>query len=295
MKIITFVILVTLIISGIPGYSENEQPKKISVFVSILPQSYFVERIGGEKVEVNVLVLPGDNHETYSPTPKQITNLSKAEIFFRIGVPFENSLMPKIENTMPDLVIVDTRKGIELRNIENHSHENETEITANKMEEKDPHIWMSPSLVAIQAINIRDALTGFDPESKSGYEENYNLFKKDLDDLDIKLKKVFAPLKDKEIFVFHPAFGYFADSYGLKQVAIEEGGKDPSPKHLLHIVKMAKERGVKVIFAQKHFSKKSAEKIAELIDGAVVLLDPLAKDYIKNMEEMALKIEEALK
>ena len=286
--------LILLLFVTIPLRAEEESSNKIKVFVSILPQVYFVERIGGSNVEVDVLVLPGESPATYNPTPKQMINLSKAQVYFRIGVSFENSIIPVIINTMKNVKVIDTRKDIQLRKITEHHHDGLAEEDDHHEEGSDPHIWMSPPLVKIQAKTIRDTLITLDPNSKTYYEDNYKSFAEDLDNLDKYIRQVFAPLKGHEFFVFHPAYGYFADAYGLKQVAVESGGKEPNPKHLAQLIKMAKEQDVKVIFVQKQFSRESAAAIADAIGGAVVILDPLEKDYIRNLKEMAGKIENAL-
>jgi zinc transport system substrate-binding protein len=119
-------------------------------------------------------------------------------------------------------------------------------------------------------------------------------FQADLDQVNAKIARVLAPMKGKEIFVFHPAYGYFTHRYGLKQVAVETGGKEPSAKQLAALIDKAKAANVKVIFVQPQFDKKNAETVAKTIGGAVVSLNPLAVDYIKNLDEMASKVESAL-
>ena len=263
--------------------------EKIPLFVSILPQAYFVEQIGGERVQVDVLVQPGQSPATYAPTPKQMAKMAGSRVFFRIGVSFENVFIPKIKNSMPKLIIVDTRKGIELAHMDDHE-----DAHGHQHGELDPHTWLDPMLVKEQAKIIRDTLTEIDPQGKKQYEQNFSSVAGELDALHERLTKSLAPVKGKSFFVFHPAFGYFARAYGLHQIAVETGGKQPSGRHLAKLIESARENKVKVLFVQPQFSKKSAETIARAIDGVVVSIDPLAKDYLANMERMAKAVEQAL-
>jgi len=260
----------------------------LNVHVSILPQKYFVERIGEDKVNVDVLVKPGKSPATYSPSPDQIKKLSSSDVYFRIGVPFENGILHKIQS-ITRVMIVDTRKGIELRNMERHHHDDHDK-NQNKSIGKDPHIWMSPLLVKIQAHTIFTTLSTIDPANRDGYKKNYERFVKDLEVLDLHLKTILKNLKGENLFVFHPSFGYFTDAYDLKQVAIETMGKSPKGKALSNIIKLAKKQKTRVIFVQPQFDRYTAQKIASAIKGVVVFIDPLAHDYIDNMENIAQSI-----
>jgi zinc transport system substrate-binding protein len=274
----------------------------LNVQVSILPQKYVVERIGKERVNVDVLVKPGKSPEIYSPSPDQIKKLVSADIYFRIGIDFENGIIDKIKSA-GGLKIVDTREGIDLRDMEAHHREGEDpDPDAGHAEDKenhghtgkDPHIWMSPENVKIQAHTIVKALSGIDPEGGEAYRKNYDLFAKDMDDLDLRLKTILKDLKGENIFVFHPAFGYFTDRYGLHQIAVETMGKAPKGKELSNIIKLAKKEKTRVIFVQPQFDQAAAKKIASAINGAVVSIDNLAYDYPANMEIMAETIARAL-
>lgn len=268
--------------------------KKIPIFVSILPQVFFVERIGGDRVQVDVLVQPGQSPHTYAPTPKQMGKLSEAKVYFRIGVTFENAFVPKLESTMPGLRIVDTRQGITLEKMAAHQEEAE-EPGHIHGEELDTHIWLDPLLVKKQAEIIRDTLAQIDPAGRPLYEKNHAAFAAELDALHARLSRAMAPLQGKSFFVYHPAFGYFAKRYGLQQIAVETGGKSPSARHLGKLIDLAKQQGVRVLFVQPQFSQKSALTVARAINGAVVPLDDLAKDYFNNMTAIAEEVEKAVK
>ncbi|CCK79211.1 metal ABC transporter solute-binding protein, Zn/Mn family [Desulfobacula toluolica] len=272
----------------------------VKVHVSILPQKYFVEQIGRDNVKVDVLVKPGKSPSTYSPSPDQIRNLASSDVYFRIGVPFENGILNKIES-IANARIVDTRKGIALRTVEKHyhgkaahTHDSVHQNVKNAIG-KDPHIWMNPLMVKKQAHTIFQTLSNIDPDHRNIYKTNYDLFSLELDALDKRLKTILKPLKGQNLFVFHPSFGYFTDAYGLKQVAIETMGKAPKGKELSNIIKLAKKQKARIIFVQAQFDRNAAEKIASAIKGTVVSIDPLAYDYPSNMENIAQTIIRALK
>lgn len=267
---------------------------KVRVFVSILPQEYFVERVGGDHVEVKALVRPGHSPATYSVTPSQMVDLARADLFFSTGVPFENALIPRIKANLKKLKIVDTTQGITRRKMNadtgaDHHHDHHSGCD-HSGEGLDPHVWMNPLLVKQQAATICAALCTEDPDNAEKYRKNLKTFSSDLDELNRKLKKALAPVKGRDIFVFHPAYGYFADAYGLKQVAVEAGGKEPSARELISLIKNARKQKVRVVFVQPQFSDKSARVIAREINGTVCKLDPLARDYIKNMTRIARRI-----
>jgi len=294
-KIIFLSVLASLLILYGCGKSEDNKSGKINVFTSILPQKYFVERIGGDRVSVSVLVGPGKSPATYEPLPDQVIALGTADIYFTIGVPFENAFIPKIHKSLQSLKIVDTSEGIKKRTIETHDHDDHGEEEHDhEAGATDPHVWMSARLVKQQALNIYNALSAKDPEGKDFYKKGYDSFISDLDKADAELKKSLAPFKGRTLFVFHPVFGYFADEYGFKQVAIETGGKEPSPSVLEAIIKKAKADKVKVIFVQPEFSRKSAEAVAKAIGGSVITLNPLNPDYLNNLLYIAAEVKKAL-
>jgi zinc transport system substrate-binding protein len=294
-------------VAGARGAPQDAALDKLPVVVSILPQAYFVQRIGGEHVAVEVLVRAGQSPHTYEPTPKQLTALSAARAYFRIGIDFEVALVPRIERMFRNLRIVDTRAGVPLRRMtaeegaaEEHEHgaheQGGHEATAGGAAGRpDPHIWLNPLYVKTQAQTICDALIELDPVHADEYRRNLAAFAADLDRVHAKIAAALAPLKGRDVFVFHPAFGYFTDAYGLKQVPVEIQGKEPTARQLAALIDRAKAARVKVIFVQPQFPAKSAQAVAEAIGGAVVPMDDLPGDYLKSLEEMAGKIGAALK
>ncbi|MBC8199284.1 MAG: zinc ABC transporter substrate-binding protein [Desulfobacterales bacterium] len=268
--------------------STKSNVEKIKVFVSILPQAYFVERVGGDRVDVSVMVDPGQSPATYEPMPKQMVKLGKAKLFFRIGVPFEDVWMDRIGKTNPKMKVIDTRRGIKLLPMKTHHLKAPKQHAGHQQGGlKDPHIWTSLRLVKIQAQNICDALINCDPASKDYYQNNLRTFIDDLNNLDAEIIKNLKDIRVRKFMVFHPAWGYFARDYGLDQIPIEIGGKDPGARELANLIEEAKNDGIKIIFVQKQFSEKSAEAIAAAIGGRIIQIDPLAKDYLNNMKMIA--------
>lgn len=274
--------------------ADDERVSSLRVVVAIPPHKYFAERVGGKQVEVTVLLAPGQSPATFEPTPKQIAHLSEAHVYFRAGVPFENRLVEKIRGTLRDLRIVDTRRDIELLHMSVPHEHGGRESTTCAHDETDPHVWMNPRLAATQARTICDELCRLDPDHAASFRERLVSLLDDLERLDRRIAELLAPFRGREFFVFHPAFGYFAEVYGLTQVAVESGGKEPAAKELASFVRRAEQADVRVIFIQPQFSTRSAEAIAREIDGSVVPLNPLAEDYLANLEHVAKSIRGAL-
>ncbi len=274
-------------------------PAPTPVAVSILPQRYFVEKIGGQFVKVEVMVPPGGTPETYEPRPAQMTALSRARIYFACGVPFETVWLPKMISVNPAILVIHTEKDIKKRAIEAHSHPGEgvKPHSGHCHEEHgdDPHIWLSPPLAVLQARAIFEALAETDPQNRASYEANYRKFASELVELDLFLSRLFGTdTKSRTFMVFHPAWGYFADAYGLRQIPVEVEGKEPKAKELDEFIKRARELGVKTIFVQPQYSPKAAQTIADAVGGRLVEADDLAPDWEKNLRQVAEQIKRAV-
>ena len=198
--------------------SEARSNDKLSVFVSIAPQRYFVQQIGKELVDVHAMVPPGADPHTYEPKPRQMVSLVTAKLYFAIGIEFEAARLKKILSTNPQIKVVHTDEGIQKISMTEGTHHSEGQHDRSGL---DPHIWLSPPLVMIQSRTILKALQEVDPANRSSYEASYKTFMAELVDLDADLKKIFADRQGLRFMVFHPSWGYFARSYGLVQVPIE--------------------------------------------------------------------------
>ena len=279
---------VTACCAGQPGLADDG---KLDVVVSIVPQKYFVERIGGDYVSVSVMVEPGANPATYEPKPEQLKALSSAVAYFSIGVPFEDAWLEKIAAANEDMMMVDTITDIERMPMEAHHHE-EGEYAEGA---PDPHVWLSPELVKVQSQAIYEALAELDPAHEAEYGANLDAFIADIDALEADIEVTLSGLKTKKFMVFHPAWGYFARDFGLEQIPVEVGGQEPSAQELARLVEEARGEGIRVVFAQPEFSTKDAETIAEEIGGQVLLISPLAPDWLENMRTVAQTFADVLK
>ncbi len=343
-KLFLIIFLQSFVVTG-NGFAADKLP----VFVTIAPQKYFVQQIGKDLVDVHVMVQPGADPHTYEPKPQQMVALSRAKIYFAVGIEFEKAHLTRITATNPKLKVIHTDHGIAKLAMEAHHHHgehaeehhetghdhekgehhgedahdkdhhdhdkhaeehHETGHDHEKGEHHgedahdkdhhdhaglDPHIWLSPPLVKIQARTILAALQNADPEHRGHYEANFKAFTAQIDQLDADLKKTFTGKKGLQFIVFHPAWGYFAHAYGLKQVPIEIEGKDPKPAQLKELIQHARENKIRVVFVQPQFSTKSAKLVAMEIGGQVAFADPLAEDWMSNLRRVADKFQAALR
>jgi len=250
-----------------------EASNRIKVVVTILPQAEFVEKVGGERVQVMVMVPPGASPHTYEPTPRQMIEASKAEIYFQVGsgVDFELTFMRKIIEINSEMLVVNCSEGI-------------------KIIDRDPHVWLSPMNAKIMVRNIYDALVKIDPENEEYYHKNMELYLKELDELDVNIHEIFRNVTNRRFMVYHPSWRYFARDYNLTQIPVEKEGKEPTARGLMSLIDQARRLKMRVIFVSPQFDWKKAEVIAESVHGRIVFLDPLAKDYVKNLMSVALEL-----
>lgn len=293
MKPVFVLILLTILLVIFTGcvevpQTEKEINKRIGVVVSILPQAEFVEKVGGDKVQVVVMVPPEASPHTYEPTPSQLKEVSKAKMYAKVGsgVEFELAWMDKIISVNKGMLVIDCSKRMELiegeHDGEPHEHKEEHEHHG-----VDPHIWLSPKNAKIMVENIYQGLIQIDPANQEYYARNKEKYLQELDELDNEITQALSGKKNRKIMVYHPAWAYFARDYGLEQIPIEGEGKEPTPQGIANLIKQAKENNITVIFASLQFSTKSAEVVAKEIDGEVVLISPLEKSYLENMRKVA--------
>ncbi len=271
----------------------------LTVGVSIAPQAWLVDQVGGPYVKPLVLLPPGASPATYEPGPRQLADLGAARLYLAVGVPYERAFLPRLRASQPQLTIAPMQAGIKLRRLEGHHHEGEAghkePLPGHGAGAPDPHVWLGPQQMQIMAVNTAQALGMIDHQHASIYQENLKKVLAELDSLNAELARTLAPLKGRTVLVYHPAYGYLLEAYGLKQEAVELEGKDPGPRRLARLIDEAKADGVKVIFVQPQFNPASAATVAKAIGGVVVSLDPLAYDYLNNLRAMAAKIAQGLR
>lgn len=298
---------------------------EINAVVSILPQKTFVGAIGGDKVAVTLMVKPGNSPHNYEPKPSQMKEIAKADIYFTIGVEFEEAWLDKFADQNKKMKIVHIDHGIAKIEMEEHHHDEQSDHEEEKAEHgnehhhdhheghghndhkeethhdehddhhdhqgSDPHVWTSPLNVKILAKNIYNELVKLDAKNKEYYKTNYEKFLTHIDQTDREITKILSDIpKETKFMVFHPAWGYFARDYGLTQIAIEAGGKNPKPKQVMYLIKEAKEEKVKAVFTAPEFSDKVAKQIATEVGVPVIKASPLNPSWSENLINLAKAI-----
>ncbi len=298
--LISFLIIVSIAaIAGCRKTDDGSMADKPIIVVSILPQQYFVERIASERVNTLVLVGPGQSPHSYEPAPTQMSELAKAKAWVTSGTDFEIGLEPKIAALFTGLRIIHGTDGITFRAMEEHDHEEGEHLEEDEHLEEgehlegtdhenniDRHSWLGREPAKIMAAHIRDALIDIDPALADEYQKNYQELTQEIDETFDALVSSLSPLKGKTVLVFHPSFGYFLDEFGIAQSAIETGGKEPTAKALTELIARAKAERVPAIFVQTQFPVNAARAIAKEAGAQVVPLDPLAPDWLDNIQRM---------
>jgi len=262
---------------------------RLTALATIGPVAWAVERIAGPRARVELLVPGGQSHEAFAPAPRQIEDLTRAAVWFRTVLPFEEALSARIARAAPHLRIVDVTAGVRMRPAEAHGHEG-----GEHAEGVDIHVWLDPQNMKIHARAICETLCALAPSGAEQFRANAAALASELDAVDAAIAAQLAPCKGASMYVFHPAFGYFADRYGLVQRAIEVEGKEPTPRQLAALVARARADGVRTVFVQAQYPARGARHIAASIGAEVAELDPTARDYIANLEGMAALLRAAL-
>ncbi len=298
-----FGLTLLLIVMGTLGFSAGTQEfsasdlgKKPTVVVSILPQQYFAERIGGDLIDILVLVGEGQSPHSYEPTPSQMSQLATADLWFLSGTDFEIALEPKIRSLYPELKIIDGTAGVTFRPMEEHHHDDE-EVLGSDDEQGagqeydqpgniDRHTWLGKQPALIMAGHIVRELSRELPTQVAELHERYEEMVAEIETVFSQLSEQLAPLRGRTIFVYHPAFGYFFDDFGIIQEAVETGGKEPTAKALASLIENAQKEHVAAIFVQKQFPVNTAIKVADAVGANVIALDPLSPDWLENIKDI---------
>lgn len=285
MKPILLVVVAVLLVGCAPAKAPGPA-KGPAVAVSIAPLAAMAATLLGDPGEVATVILPGESPATFDPGPRRMAQFQDARLFFACGVPMENQLLPRLRQGHPVLEIVNVTTGLPRGTLASHDDHDHGDT--------DPHLWLDPHLMRKQVRVMAGDLAVMFPKRAAAILARADSLEAVLTDLDLRLKDELAPVRGRDMFVFHPAFGYLAQAYGLRQVAIEQGGLDPSPRHLARVLEGIKDQGARAVFAQPQFSLGSARAVAREAGIRLVVLDPLAPDYVANMTAMAHAIREAL-
>ena len=261
------------------GNASGNASHRIKVATTIPPLGDFVKAVGGEKVEVTVVVPPGAEPHTFEPTPSLMMNVAKANLYVMNGAGLE-FWMDKLLEANKRMVVVDSSQGVALL------QERKGEI--------DPHVWISLRNAAFQVNNICSGLITVDPANKDYYIKNRDDYLQKLQSLDEELNQTFAGKKNRIFIVHHPAWTYFARDYDLSQVPLMENEKEPGPKYLGEMIDLARRNNITTIFIEPEYNPKAAEVIAREMNARIVTLDPLAENYHETMayagREIALSL-----
>ena len=277
--------ILTLFILSACGNTTQKSEKPI-LTVTLEPLRYFTEAIAGDNYEVVSMVPKGSSPESYDPTPQQLVNLSKSQAYFRIGyIGFEQAWMKKLEANCPNMEVYDTSKGIDLIRDKGHWHGDHFHEGG-----VEPHVWNSTQNALIIADNIYQALCELDSTHQEDYQKRLDVLKQTIQQTDANVRTLLENA-DSTFLIYHPALSYFARDYGLKQVSIEEGGKEPSPAQLKALIETCRNENVHTIFVQQEFDQRNAQLIANELGVNIVSINPLSYDWVKEM----IRIAEALK
>lgn len=293
-------VLAMLLAACQPGPTNRAMDEAtLLVTVSILPQAYFVERIAGEAVSVNVMVGPGEDPHTYEPKPEQMRALTNSQLFFTIGTEYEAAWLPRLREVNPALTFIDSAAGIQripLTDPHHHDDDDHPEDEAEHANENglDPHVWLAPENGKVIARNILTALTAHAPEHSEAFQANFAALTADINALDARIESLLKGFEGQGFMVFHPAWGYFADQYNLEQIPVEVGGQEPSASDMAALIATAREENIRVIFIQPAFSTANAQAIAQEINAEIAVVDPLARDWLENLETAAAAFASAL-
>jgi zinc transport system substrate-binding protein len=280
-----FILILLIVFSGCSRQHDAARNNTAAplIAVSILPQEWFVSRIGGDRVRTLVLAGPGQNPHNDEPTPRQIRGLVQAGAWVLSGAEFEISLRPKIEKLFPALPLVDGTAGVVMRKPDVHDEHDEV----------DRHTWLGLDPAKILAAHVRDTLSALDPAGAEFYTENYSRLIRDIDAEFAVLRRDLAPLRGSNVFVYHPSFGYFLDEFGISQQAVETGGKTPGPRELSRLIALAQQERPAAIFVQAQFPVSAAQTVANAVGAVTISLDPLAPDWLANIRRMGEALESA--
>ncbi len=285
---IRYILSISVILSLIAMVSchgKQDEIKKKQLTVSIIPQKFLAVFIASDKFDVQAMLPTGSNHETYEPAPRDMEKISASDLYLALGaLDFELTWLDRFKSSNPKMQVINTSQGIVM--LSGHSHGDE-DNTEHKNHGTDPHTWLSPSCMKIQAANICAALSVSDSANSSFYFQNLQRFNALADSTDRIIRQKLAGVQGKSFLIFHPALAYFARDYNLNQISIEQEGKEPSPAYLAELVKTAREKGIKTILISKEFDTRNAEAIAREINGKVVVFDPMALNWAENIIKLA--------
>jgi len=292
-----FLLLIGVILLNGCITSTDIDNEKVSVVATIIPQQEMIQAIGGDYVDVTIMVPAGESPHSYEPIPRKMFGIAEASAYFKVGsgVEFEVTYLETIKEQNSDLKLFDCSQNISVLSFDEHygkkeykdSHYESHSHNVDSSPGTDPHIWTSPLNYKIMAENVYNGLVEIDPNHQQIYSENYENYSKELDELHESISTMLKPYEGKSFMVYHPSWGYFSDTYKLKQIAIEEEGKQPGIQGVEAIITQARNENISVIIVSPQFDRSNAETIAVEINGEVISVNPLMTNYIETLQLLA--------
>lgn len=293
-KIPSIIVVLIAMLTACGGNTDKER----TISVSILPQRYFVERIAGDYVKVNVMIPPGANPAVSDLSTEQLKALHNSSVYFAVGyLPFELSNLYPFLETQKNMLLVKQSVGMDLeQGTCNHDHGHGHRHDHGSREGNfDPHVWMSPRYAEMMARTILDVLAAKFPDQRATFEKNYRQLRVEIDSIDQAARRIISEKENKTFLIYHPALTYFAKDYGMEQISIEDEGKEPNPSHLKAVIDTCRVKGIKIVFIQNQFDVANAKAVAKEIDGEVITIDPLSPDWKAEMCSLLGIIEQKMK
>jgi zinc transport system substrate-binding protein len=294
-------LFITSVVVGCGSSIDFTIQGKVNVVTSFYPLYDFVKKIGGEHVNVVNLVPAGVEPHDWSPKPRDMSNITKADVFIYNGAGFEgwaDDFLDSLKKDSP-LLIVEATRDVDL--IETGEPEDKQDHG-----DVDPHAWISPLQAKVMARTIKDRIIEADPSHKDDYEANYSVLAERLQQLHDRLVQIVSQAPKQEIVVSHEAFGYIARDYGITQVGVMglSPEAEPTVQRMNEITKFAEEHNIKYILFEELVSPKLAETLAKSLGIETLVLNPIEglteeqektkEDYFTIMDYNLTTIEKAL-
>lgn len=293
MKKVTLLFLCLVLAVAFCACAENldRQTDKITVAVGIVPEATFLEKVSGDLVNIVTLIPPGNSPANYQPTAAEMQALSDAAVYFAMQTPTEEAnILPKVYDFNKNIIIVNLRDSVSktypLRTIDGHEYSDE------HVQSADPHIWLSPKRAAVIVQTIAVELSRLDEQNSKTYMDNAQKYIAELNELDEEIREITEGLENKSFMLYHGAYGYFADDYGLKMISLESDGKPATAAGMQSVIEQAKTESITTVFYQTEFDDRQARTIADEIGGTVLKAAPLSPDYIESLRNFANALKE---
>lgn len=243
------------------------------IAVTVPPQGYIAERLAGGIATVVVMIPSGNSEETFEPTPGEAARLLSARIYFMVGHPgmaFETRYIAPFVASHPNVAVVSLADGAEL----------------DPVSAGDPHLWMSPALMARAASRLARAIEALEPAAAPRVEENLRSLLADIASVEASLRAA-AGDGGRAFLIYHPNLGYVARDFGLRQIPIEVDGKEPGLASLVALAESARGQGARLIFTQPGQDASNSRVLADSIGARVVEIDGLSPDWLGTLRTIA--------